>query len=537
MSDEQAPAAETRSARGHRHAQTDRPGRGTATIVLLAVTVLIAAAGAVDLLAAPAPAPPPQPLQQEPPTAGTWYCPAVGGEGETVTVTVAAVGDMDSQVVVERYPQRRPVGDDPRTLAPGEQAVVELTEDDATAAVRVRWSGGPVATSWRVDGGRTAGAPCVSSPSERWYATGFNTTLGSRSRLHLFNPFTADAVVRLVFATPDGPVRLVLTDNLLVGAGRTRSVNLNRFQPEIPDLGVIVEVLTGRVVAQGELTVDPPGDTAGAAGRLLLSAAPEPSQTWATAYAASGDGTESWLSVLNPGEHDAAIEVRVSAPSDEDSSIVGEVSIPAGGVTRVELANTSVNPEFGVMVTVVNDVPVVVSRMTTLRARGRRTATGGLAAHTLATTWSVLGGGAGERTGTVNIYNASGEEATVDIVAPGAPPEWSGITVAPNGRARVELSEADPEAAALPVMVRSDVDVVAELRSTTAGERVRLWLGLGIPAQTWLGPTTRPPVALDPSLSTRPIPPRREADESPQELDDLGVEPDAGDPEADATED
>ena len=511
------------------------PDRRRALGVLLAVAVVLVAATAADILAAPAPAPPPQPVAQDAATAGTWYCPAVAGRQEQVTITVAAVGDQPAQVIVDRYGQGRAAADEPLTVEPGAQAVVELTGRQARAPVAVRWTGGATAVGWRVDGDRTAAAPCETAPSEHWYATGFNTTLGSTSTLHLFNPFTSDAVVRVVFATPEGPVRLVLTENILVPAGGTTSLDLAEYQPEIVDLGVVVDVLAGRVVAQGELDVDPPDGTTGAAGRTMIQAAPAASQTWAVAYAASGSGSEAWLSVLNPGEREAAIEVRVSAPSDAGTGLIGEVSVPAGGVTRIELAEVSANPEFGVSVSVVNDQPVVVSRLMSLQTRdGRDSFAGGLAAAHLDTDWALLGGGTEGRDGLVSVYNPGPEPTTVDIVAPGAPPEWTGIPLAPNGRAKVALSAAGAGEASLPVRVVGAAPVVAELRSLSEGDRLRLWLSIGTAARSWIGPTSRPPVRFDSSLSTRAAPPQEAATDGPGVPD--GTAPPATDGPGEPTE-
>ena len=496
-------------------AQRRGPDRRRALGVLLAVAVVLVAATAADILAAPAPPPPLRPVEQAAASAGTWYCPAVAGRGEETTVTIAAVGDTPAQVVVDQYERRRPVAGEPVTVEPGAQTTVALTGRQARMPVAVRWTGGPTAVTWRVDGERTAAAPCETGPSERWYATGFNTSLGSTSRLHLFNPFSADAVVRVVFATPEGPVRLVLTENVLVPAGGTTVMDLAEFQPEIVDLGVVVDVLAGRVVAQGELNVDPPKGTTGAAGRTMIQAAPGTSHTWGTPYAASGSGSEAWLSVLNPGEREAAIEVRVSAPSDAGTGLIGEVSVPSGGVTRIELAEVSANPEFGVSVSVVNDQPVVVSRMMSLQTRdGREALTGGLAASAFDTEWAVLGGGTEGRDGVISVYNPGPEATTVDIVAPGAPAEWTGIPLAPNGRAKVALSDTGTGQAAVPVRVVAGAPVVAELRSISEGERLRLWLGMGTPATAWIGPSTRPPVRFDSSLSTRAASPRPESSEA-----------------------
>jgi len=130
--------------------------------------------------------------------------------------------------------------------------------------------------TWRsTDRTETIAAPCEPAPGRRWHAAGFDTTLGSTSTLHLFNPFGEDATVSLIFATPDGPVRLVATDNLVVPAGTSRQLDLGRFQPEIADLGVTAEVASGRIVAQGEVDIGPPGKSRGVSGRALLRAAEE----------------------------------------------------------------------------------------------------------------------------------------------------------------------------------------------------------------------------------------------------------------------
>ena len=479
------------------------PGRGRALSVLGAVAVVLLLAGAVDIVAAPAaPAPPPA-VEQPPAQAGSWYCPAVAGEGERATLTIAAVGDEPSQVVVGRYGQGQAVHDAPRAVEPGTSVNVQLTDEDAMAPATVRWTGGPAVTTWRVDGDRTASAACEPAPSERWMVAGFNSVRGSVPTLHLFNPFTADAVVRLVFATAEGPEPLALTENVLVAAGGTTSINLRRYQPEVPDLGVVVDVLAGRVIAQGEQRVDPPGDVRGSSGRLMLAAAPAPADSWSFDYAADGDGTESWLTVLNPNNGPAAVEIRVSTPSQEIATIVGEVSVPPGGLSRVELAGVSRQPGFGVTVNVVNDEPVVVTSQTALQTSGRSVVAGGLGAPALSQHWALVGAGANRRNGLISLFNPGPEVATVDAVAQGAPAEWSGVTLEPNTRQILDLADAGADRDSIPVRITSDVPIVAGLRSTAAeGAALRLWLMIGVPQSEWIGPPTRPPVRRNEALST-----------------------------------
>ena len=492
-----------RSRRAATVAAVPPPGRGRALSVLGVLAVILLLAGAADIVAAPAPPAPPPPVEQPAAQAGSWYCPAVAGDGERATLTIAAVGEEAAQVVVGRYGQGRAVQDAPRTVAAGTAITVPLTDKDATAPSTVRWTGGPAVTTWRVDGDRTASAPCESAPSERWMIAGFNSVRGSVPTLHLFNPFTADAVVRLVFATPDGPKPLALTENVLVAAGGTTSINLRRYQPEVPDLGVVIDVLAGRVIAQGEQRVDPPGQSQGSSGRLLLAAAPAPSDSWAFDYAADGDGSESWLTVLNPNDGPAAVEIRVSTPSQEVATMVGEVSVPPGGLSRIELAGVSRLPGFGVTVNVVNNEPVVVTRHSALQINGRSVVAGGLGGSALSQRWALVGAGANRRNGMVSLFNPGPEVATVDVLAEGAPPEWSGVTLDPNTRFILDLADAGADRDAIPVRVSSDVPIVAGLRSTAAeGPALRLWLAVGVPESAWIGPPTRPAVRRNEALST-----------------------------------
>ena len=486
-----------------------RRGGGAVAAVLVVVALLSAGAAAVDVLAGPVVTPAAAPVAQPPAVSGIWYCPLMvtSSKDETGYVTVSAVGEEAARVVVERYAGGRPRADDARMVQPGESVVVRLEGEDARAPVAVRWSGGPAVASYRVEGDMLAAAPCEASPSEAWYVPGFDTTLGSKSRLYLFNPFPGDAVVRLSFATPDKPVRLVLTDNIVVPANGTKVLVMEEYQPEIPDLGAIVEVLSGRVVAQGQLFSAPPGDQPGPRGRTVLAAASQPSLTWGFAYARSDDsGSESWLSVVNPGTRTAAIEVRVSAPLGESSSLLGEVNVAAGTTARIELADASSNEEFGVNIESVNDVPVVATRLSVLSSGGRSGVAAALGAPAPATLWSLPGGGTEGRDAQVLVYNAGAEPATVDILAPGAPPAWSGLRVAPNGRVKVRLSELGTGLAAASVRVRSDRPVLAELQSASAGPSLGAWTAAGIAERVWVGPSHRPAVELDPGLSTRVIP-------------------------------
>jgi hypothetical protein len=490
---------------GPRRARADTPRRRKAIISLTVVGVLLLAAAVADAVVPPAPEPPAERIAQDPASAGTWFCPSVTKEGGAAALHIAAVGDQPAQVVVERYASGEAVPDKPRTVEPGTEVVVRLTGKDATAPSTVRWAGGPTAAVWRMFGEdeRGAAAPCERAPAPTWYLTGFSTELGSEPLVHVFNPYTTDAVVRLDFGTPDGLETLSIADNILIGAGRTRTLNLRRFKPEESDLGVTVVVLSGRVVAQGELNIVPPPRITSAAGRTLLPATPEPSEEWYFATASDDKSTDSWLSVLNPGDDAAAVELRVTTPRGRGSSLLTEISVPPGAVARIELANASSSSDFGVSLAVVNSEPVVASRMTSRPGADGSILTGGLGAPAASPTWALLGAGSSRLVGTISLFNAGAEATLIDVRTPGAPATWSGIRLGPNRRTTLSLADVRGGEAYLPVVVQAQAPIAAALRGANANNAFEGWQMMGVPDTAWIGSTTRPQVRHAPLLSTQ----------------------------------
>lgn len=497
-----------------------------AVVALAATALVVGVALVADVLVPPAPSLPAEQVAQDTPRAGAWYCPATAGEGESAVLSVAAVGAEPSRVTVQRYPEHQPVPDEPVDVAPGDEHTVVLGPGQATTPVSVRWEGGPAVASWRIEAGDTPGAPCEPGPAETWHVAGLDTAGGSRSTLHLFNPFAADAVARITFATPEGRVALLLTDNLLVEAGRSARIDLGEFQPEQPDLGVTVEVLTGRLVVQGELVLDPSGEQPGPSGRALIPAATESGEQWSFGYARVDDTSSSWLSVVNIGDREAAVELHVSSPAPEAG--VQEHSVPAGGVRTIDLAELSQEPEFGVVAQSVNEMPIVVHRVTTLRAGGREglaVSRGGQAASR----WALVGGGGADRRGRVTVYNPGTDAVTVDLRTLGDdPPEWRDAEVPPNGWRSFNLVDAAPDRPQLPARVEASGPVVAELRSHHQSGALRLWTAVGVPADVWTGPPTRPTVRRDPALSAQPVTSPETSAETPAPVDpgDLPAVPD-----------
>jgi hypothetical protein len=474
-----------------------RQTTGGAAVTLILVGVVLVVGAAVDVFLPSSPRESGEIVGQRPVTAGTWYCPVTAGEGESAVLTVAAIGRETSTVVVTRYRDGKAADDQPVRVAAGSALEVLLPPPQGTTPLAVRWQGGPTVAQWRVDGsGDSAAAPCAPAPSAIWHLTGFDTTLGARSTLHLFNPYGADAVARLRFATPDGRVDLVIADNQLVKAGTSTRIDLVDFQPQQPDLGVTVEVLTGRLVVQGQVVLG--------VGRALLRGAPTGAVEWDFAQI-SVDRGSSWLSIQNPSDRATSVEIRVSDPKPDADVLDGETAVPSGGVVRVDLADVSTQPDFGVTVTSLDEVPIVASGFWTVRTSGGSGLAASLGAPGAATEWALAGGGSAGRAGQVSIYNPGADDARVTVLSPqGRLPQWSGLTVKPNARVVLDLASAGAGQPEIPVRVVSDRPIVSELRSQATTGAPRLWASVGVSAIEWTGPPTRSVVRHDPSLQTVP---------------------------------
>jgi hypothetical protein len=158
--------------------------------------------------------------------------------------------------------------------------------------------------------------------------------------------------------------------------------------------------------------------------------------------------------------------------------------------------------EFAVALHSVNDVPVVAARLSALRgAQDLPALSGGLGAAQPATAWALAAARAGETGTTVGVFNPEGRPAAVSLRTAGASGSWAVLELPANGRVAVDLPAAQ-DRPPVPMIVRADAPVVAELRS--AGPGTQAWTAVGVPERSWSGPPSRPEVRWDPGLSRTP---------------------------------
>lgn len=484
---------------------TDRPrGRKRGVAMLLLAIAVVAGSVAASRLTTSRELAPPEPQEVPEAMAGTAYCPVTAGEGDGAVLHVAAVGDADAEVVVTRWADGVASPGDRQVLPAGTSASLPVPAEQLSQPVTVEWRGGPVVAEYRLDDGEElAVATCATHAATTWHLAGFDTSLGSVSLLHLFNPFEQDALVSLEFGTPEGRVELVIADELLVPAGTSVVLNLAQFRPETPDLAVTVRARAGRVVPQGEIDLAPPAENVeGIVGRDLVPAVDAVGQQTLLHHAAAGEGTSSWLTIYNPGIRSAGVAVQVTTPLGDASTLASEVTIPAGGTTRIELDGLSALPDFGVRLTSLNGVGVTASRTTAVQDGDRQGIAVSAGVVEASAIWTVVGAQAPD--GAVTLHNPGEEAVTATLGAVGADAaglEWDEVTVAPNGLTVLPVGDAVLEG---PVLVTADGPLVAGVVNLAEAGSPSLWSASGIPLRELIGGGTALAAQRDPALTSQP---------------------------------
>jgi hypothetical protein len=486
-------------------------------VALTALAVLIGATVAAERVLAE----PVEPAVERPGdievNSGTWYCTPLVRPNETGVLSIGAVGSDPSQVSIERLDGGQSTFDEPVDLDPQAVHEVEIEGAEAASGYVVRWRGGPVIASWRVDNKQERlGTPCAQRPAPRWLVTGAETTVGSSSRLYLFNPFDSDAVVRVSFATAEGRIDLVSSENVPVPARDVVDLGINELQPEQSDLGVVVSVQAGRVIASGlqrfgqpdlpdiELEgAEPPVDPDAPQGRTVLPATAVTSDTVGLAYAASGEATAAWVSIVNPNTR----PVRVSVdPSDsiEGEAIEDEVVIAPESVARIDLNGVSSAPNFGVRLSASDGLPIAANGFVALIGDRKRVSTMAAVAETDTMNAQVLAGP--PETAEIALFNPGPAGAIASVSVGGvAPDAWSSIDLAPGAMQLLPFADAGVTEAGT-VEASADQPIYATLRLASEEERVDQFLTLPLtPANVWQGSANAPPPERDRTLDTRPV--------------------------------
>ncbi|HUG82939.1 MAG TPA: DUF5719 family protein [Euzebya sp.] len=496
-----------------RGARTRPRGRKRGIVLLLLAASVVGGSVAASQLTTSAMLEPPSAQPVPMADAGTAYCPVITtGQDDTAQLEIASASTEEaSEVLVTRFSEGQPRTDDPLEIEAGQSVVMDISVEQAGAPIAVSWRGGPVVVQYRLtpvaaaQGGVGAGdqavATCQTQPSDRWHLAGFDTTRGSRSTLYLFNPFEQDAVVDLQFGTAEGPVELVIAGEIQVPAGAVVVQDLAELRPETVDLAVTVRTQVGRVIPQGRVRWAPAGEgLEGVTGHALLPAVAEPSSELFVPEAVHDEVTRSWVTVYNPTDRAAAVQVRVSTPLGDARSLASELTVPAGGVARVDLADLSALPRMGVRLQSVNGIGLIATRVSAVQDGDRAGVAIAVAAPSTDTTWTVVGARGPDAQ--LVLYNPGIEVATARIDLAGADGSLDPVEVPPNGLTAVSLPDVEAGGAA---RISADQPLVVGGVNLSTEVATAFWSSTGTAESALLGADQAVRAQREPSLSSVPV--------------------------------
>nr|MDQ3294408.1 DUF5719 family protein [Actinomycetota bacterium] len=421
----------------------------------------------------------------------TWFC--AGGTADADgfadhEVVIANTGDAGLTATMTVFGGALADDVEGRQAVAAREPVVEVLDIPARTRLEVRLGDlfpAPFASALiEVQGGEVVvehvvrgeddldAAPCSSAAAASWFLAAGDTRLGARELVVLFNPFPDDAVVDVRFTTPEGQRSPPELEGFVVPARAVLAV----------DIGLVVsrhaQVSTSVVARAGRLVVDRLQlYTNGDEGLAVTPAAPSPALLWYFPEGLVDDGVSELVTVFNPGDVQAEVDVElVLAPTDDPTIVTAvepfQLSIPPHQFAQVDLgAEDRVPPGLGhaVVVRSQNGNPVVAERWQ--RASSSRVGLGAtLGSPVVATRWLLAAGGTpsgGDQTEFLVVLNPSPDTiARLTVTVPTGsqqlvPAGLEGVEVPEGGRVVLQLGRSINRDS-LPLIIESTSPVVVE---------------------------------------------------------------------------
>jgi hypothetical protein len=223
--------------------------------------------------------------------------------GSTRKLNVQVVSDKDATSLTSL------------TLRPhGAQSLAPQGEVKGNSyAVAVQVNGGGVVGEEVANS--SAEAPCVAAGVTSWYASGFDTTVGSSANISIYNPTATPAVFNISTFSPSGYSAPAPFQGLAVGAHDQVEINLGSQIVNTSDIGVRVRVLRGSVVIDGV-------QDSGPVASFVLGQNALTKNAWFPA-----------VTTVN----NALAQIRVTNPSGESVNVVADVKVASYSVAPQEL--------------------------------------------------------------------------------------------------------------------------------------------------------------------------------------------------------
>ena len=455
----------------------------------------------------------------------TWYCAAgsatgvVTGDGAGAAEHVVVVANLSDVGVTglltvvpsEGEPATRPLDVPPHgrievapssvVVAPWASAIVELDGGSAAVEHTVQGAGG------------TSVAPCASQPSPTWYFPAGTTRAGTTMLLNLFNPFPGEASVDLTFETEDGTRTPQQFQGLVVPGGKVVAVDVGAVVTLRDQIATTVGARNGRIIAEQVLISD--GTDGSPEGLTTVLGAPAPAQSWVfPELGAPVPGRTSTMSVLNPGEEEADVEVQIFLDDPVVNGTVEPFSLTVGSmrygvIDLYEDGRIPAGVGGWVLVRATNGVPVVAGRLDGGNADAAEPGLAAVAGSPVqAEEWilPVASGPADDPAELVIVNPSASGDATVSLRADvgGVSQELPGaasVIVPAGSRLVVSLSAEALGLEGISLLVSSDVPVVVGRSVVFASGDIADSLGLPVVGTESLFGNLARPEALVPEVA------------------------------------
>jgi hypothetical protein len=304
---------------------------------------------------------------------GAWFCPHGGGEDWQVWVLAANPSDRPSELAIDAHGGSAEVAN--ATLEPRTHRYLSIEADAVSAGTVVEFFGGPATVSMivaRPDGGGVAAEPCTQRAADRWYVPdGTSETEGEAANVVVMNPTAVDAVVDIVVTTERDTLRPGSLQGLVLGPGRVKGFDLNRFSLGARTVGARVNAAVGRVavagigLSEGGIRVQIgvaelsrrwylPGVGDGGRGELVVAAAGTE-----VPFQARAQGRREQVPALEQGTIEAGTIRTITVPTEDGALVVeAEGSVGFVAARRSSFGGAGVEePEEGSPAPVQTPVP------------------------------------------------------------------------------------------------------------------------------------------------------------------------------------
>ncbi|MQA99076.1 MAG: hypothetical protein GEU78_02075 [Actinobacteria bacterium] len=401
------------------------------------------------------------------------YCPPAA-EGAT-ELRVAAVAERPDENVEAAI---HPMTEDPFELAPG-RSILRAVKDGLAQQIVGRGSTMVAGAATGFGEGRVTGlggARCSRTAAARWYFAAGSSVLTADDRLLIHNPFPEDAVIGVVFVTPDGESSPANASDLAIPAGKSLMLRVNDFVTAERLLSAIVTADRGRVVAWRLMLEQPDALPEGVVSTL---GAKGPAATWYFPAGHVQPGVREVISVLNPTDREALVTVSLATRSGAvQPRGLAEVRIPSHTSAAFSLP-AKVGPKqanvggASAIVAAQNNVAIVAERTAYYSTSTLRGIESEVGARTTSTGWALPPLAPDAATDRLSLLNPGAEPASISVTLYGPdseplqPKQLQGVRLSPGLRGELALDDIEG-AGHMVAVVTSSQPVVAERTATSS---------------------------------------------------------------------